>query len=122
MSNKQTTAQKRPKYVIINDCDAPQPRMVCQWIPGVGYCYMDRRDHKSDFDGMSGAEATPVESFGFVWVEDTDGYVRFYLADNPPHPVTATYRDGKPRRWQDRQEFFEWRQLKPGAIKVRKSA
>ena len=103
----------RPRYVIINDCDAPQPRMVCQLVPGIGYCYMDRRENKPDFDGMRGLEATPIESFGFRWAEDTDGMTRFYLSDVP---ATAVYSDGYPRNWQSSVEFFEWRTLKAEAI------
>ena len=45
----------RPKYVIVNEYDAPEPRMVCQWVPGVGYCYMDRTHGKSRYDGMTGS-------------------------------------------------------------------
>lgn len=104
----------KPRYVIINDTDAPEPRMVCQWVPGIGYCYMDRRNNKADFDGMSGREAMPIEAFGFSVAEDTDGFARFYLSERP---VTATYHDGDPRRWQSHQTFFEWRQLKAAAIR-----
>ena len=103
----------KPKYVIINDCDAPQPAMVCQLVKGIGYCYLDRRGTKPEHDGMTGTEATSVEAFGFRWAEDPDGMVRFYLSDQP---VTATYSDGEPRRWQSRDYGFEFRVLKPGAV------
>lgn len=99
---------QRPKYVIINDTDAPEPRMVCQWVPGIGYCYLDRRDHKSDYDGMRGTEATPVEQFGFAWTDNPDGSVSFYLSDKP---ATATYQDGEPRHWQSGTTRFEYRRL-----------
>jgi hypothetical protein len=98
------------KYVIINDTDAPEPRMVCQWVPGVGYCYLDRSGTKPDHDGMQGIEATPIEAFGFSYAEDSDGFVRFYRADRP---VTATYQDGEPRRWQSRVNGFEYRRIPP---------
>jgi hypothetical protein len=75
---------------------------------------MDRREHKSDFDGMRGHEATPIEAFGFLWVEDTDGVTRFYLSDITP---TATYGDGGPRAWQSRVGSFEWSTLKTGVVK-----
>ncbi len=107
----------KPRYAIINDCDAPQPRMVCQWVPGVGYCYMDRRENKADFDGMRGTEATKIEEFGFRWAEDPDGVTRFYLSGIPP---TASYRDGESRKWQSSVVSFEWRTLKAGAIEKRK--
>lgn len=98
----------KAKYVIIDDIDAPEPRMVCQWVPHIGYCYMDRRNNKADFDGMSGGEATPIEAFGFSVTEDRDGMVRFYRSDKPG---TATYSDGEPRRWQSYISFFEYKKL-----------
>lgn len=107
------------RYAIINDCDAPRPEMVCQWVPGVGYCYLDRRGTKPDHDGMKGAEATPVEAFGLVWAENPDGTVSFYRSERP---ATATYRDGVPRRWQHRDDSFEHRQLKVGAVQAREGA
>ena len=106
------------RYAIINDCDAPRPEMVCQWVAGVGYCYLDRRGTKPDHDGMTGAEATPVEAFGFVWAENPDGTVSFYRSERP---ATATYRDGVPRRWQSRAEAFEHRRLATGAVRARKA-
>lgn len=109
----------RSQYVIINDIDAPEPRMVCQWVPGIGYCYLDRRDNKPDHDGMRSTEATPIEAFGFVWAHNADGTVSFYLSDKP---VTATYRDGKARRWQSRSTGFEYRQLKAVAIRKAKAS
>ena len=96
----------KPKYVIINDTDAPQPNMVCQWVPEVGYCYMDRS--KATFDGMKGRGATPVEAFGVLWAEDSDGMTRFYPSEKPP---AATYQDGKPRRWHGITRSFEWKRL-----------
>jgi hypothetical protein len=112
------SGRSQPRYVILNDYDAPQPGMVCQWVPRIGYCYMDRRGNKADFDGMRGTEATPVEAFGFRWAEDRDGMTRFYLSDIPP---TASYRDGEPRRWQSSVESFEWRTLKGGAVATKKA-
>lgn len=107
MSDLNTTP---PKYVIINDIDAPQPNLVCQWVPGTGYCYLDRRDAKPRHDGMIGTEATPVEAFGWAIAEDEDGgsWVRFYRTERPS---TATYRDGEPRQWQHRGDYFEYKRL-----------
>ena len=104
----------RPKYAIINDVDAPEPRMVVQWVERVGYCSLDRRTNKADFDGMKGAEATDIRAFGFSWAENRDGTVSFYRNDLP---VTATYRDGEPRFWQSPAEFFEYSILKPSATR-----
>lgn len=97
----------RPKYAIINDTDAPHPNMVVQWVPNVGYCYMNRT--LSRHDGMQGSEATDIRAFGFSWAEDPDGVTRFYRNTLDP---TATYSDGEPRLWQPRSDFFEWRMIK----------
>lgn len=102
---------KRAKYVIINDYDAPEPNMICQWVPGKGYCYLDRCKPKPRHDGMSGNAATSLSAFGFKWSEGDGGIVSFYLADDPPLPVTATYHDGEPRRWQSALTYFEHRML-----------
>jgi hypothetical protein len=99
---------KPSRYVIINDIDAPEPRMVCQWVPRKGYCYLDRTRGKPQHDGMSGLDATSIEAFGFVWTDNPDNTVSFYLSTRP---VTATYSDGKSRRWQSRVESFEFRRL-----------
>ncbi len=104
----------KQKYVIINDCDAPQPRMVCQWVPGVGYCYLDRRQNKSAYDGMYGDAATPMEAFGFICRDDPDGTVSFYLSGEQP---TATYKDGQPRRWQSHATAFQRRRLTLSVVK-----
>jgi len=96
------------RYVIINEIDAPEPRMVCQWVPGLGYCYLDRSRNKPSHDGMSGVEATSVEAFGFAWTDNPDGTVSFYRSERA---VTATYRDGEPRRWQNSADSFEWPRL-----------
>lgn len=93
--------------------------MVCQWVPGVGYCYLDRRHNKPDFDGMNGAEATPMEAFGFVCRDDPDGTVSFFLSGDP---ATATYHDGKPRRWQSHSTAFQRRRLTLGVVKQKVKA
>lgn len=108
----------RPKYVIINETDAPIPSMVCQWVKGVGYCYMERHATKPQHDGMRGVEVTPVEAFGFEWAEDQDGMVRFYRSEHAP---TATYADGEPRAWQSRSDKFEFR-IMTAAAKPAKGA
>jgi hypothetical protein len=105
---------EKPLYAIINDTDAPEPRMVCQWMPGVGYCYLDRGRGKPDFDGMPGAKATSVEEFGFVCADNADGTVSFYRSDRP---VTATYDDGEPRQWQHHRDSFEFRKLTARDVK-----
>lgn len=100
----------RPKYVIISEYDAPRSFMVCQWVGGIGYCYLDRSNPvKKAFDGLGGSHATSVRAFGWEWAEDTDGYVRFYRTDAPP---SATYSDLEPRPWQGGESFFEFPMLR----------
>jgi hypothetical protein len=83
-------------------------------VPTIGYCYLDRRQRKPDFDGMKGDEATPIEAFGFVARDDPGGTVSFYLSGDP---ATATYSDGKPRRWQSHATAFQRRRLTLGVVK-----
>lgn len=104
------------RYVIINEIDAPQPEMVCQWVPGIGYCYLDRRGTKPNYDGMVGAEATPIEAFGFTWSENPNGTVIFRRSEAEP---SASYRDGVRRRWQSAADSFELRQIEAGEVKGR---
>jgi hypothetical protein len=105
------------KYVIINETDAPEPAMVCQWVSGIGYCYLDRREPKPRYDGMSGDAATPIEAFGFAWTEEkADGTVFIFWSGAP---VTATYSDGRLRRWQSDIVMFTHRQLVCGAMQKR---
>lgn len=98
----------KPRYAIINDIDAPEPRNVVQLVDRRGYCYLDGT--KRCYDGMTGTDATDVRAFGFSFAEDTDGMVRFYRNELVP---TAKYRDGEPRAWQSLQHSFEWRILTP---------
>tara|TARA_R110000868_G_scaffold129099_3_gene337564 strand:+ start:4324 stop:4656 length:333 start_codon:yes stop_codon:yes gene_type:complete len=92
----------KPKYVIIDDVDCPEPAMVAQWVPNTGYCYMDRIRNKPSFDGMVGSLATPLQTFGITWTE-TDEIVTFRSGGKS----FARYPDGMPRRWQS--EVEEWR-------------
>lgn len=97
----------KAKYVIINDCDAPQPAMVCQLVPGVGYCYLDRSGNKPSFDGMKGDEATSINTFGILVHEEADGTITFKATGKS----FALYPDGQPRRWQSSVSEFTHRKL-----------
>ncbi len=102
-------------YVIISDADCPEPAMVCQWVAGIGYCYLDRSwVGKTRHDGMQGKEATPIEAFGFTWTTNEDGIVEF----NKTGSEYAEYSDGKPRRWQSSIQSFKLSRLKIGAVQV----
>lgn len=88
----------QPRFVIINDSDAPSRRNVAQWVDGVGYCYMARDEYPNlkEFDGMQPLNPTPIEDFGFAILPRMDE-VAFVRAGES----VATYEDGKPRAWQD---------------------
>jgi hypothetical protein len=103
---------ERARYVIVSDADAPTPAMVCQWVDGVGYCYLDRRRNKPDHDGMQGDRATPIEAFGFSWNETASGIVSFWSSGR----CTAKYSDGESRRWQSPIFGFRCRVLKLGVV------
>lgn len=102
------------KYVIVSDYDAPQPDMVCQWVPAKRYCYLDRTRNKPNHDGMIGDEATPIEAFGFIWANNRDGTVSFYRT---VQPCTATYRDGVARRWQHPADKSTHKRLHKGSFR-----
>jgi hypothetical protein len=99
MAKKSTIDNSQPRFAIVNTADAPQRRMVCEWIPDIGYCYMMRQQepHLKDFDGMRPARPTPIESFGFA-VEIAGDEAIFTRTNDS----SATYEDGKLRPWQDR--------------------
>lgn len=95
-----------PRFVIINDSDAPAPHMVCQ-LTKIGYCYMDRysarRRHVKSYDGMRpGPTTTSMEDFGFE-ISERRGVVYFRKTSES----RATYRDGQSRHWQSCEEEFE---------------
>lgn len=81
--------------------------MVCQWVPGVGYCYLDRTGNKPSFDGMKGEEATPINTFGILVHEAKDGIITFQVTGKS----FARYPDGQPRRWQSSAPQFTHQRL-----------
>lgn len=90
----------RGTYVIMNDCDAPEARLVA-----VLTRYDDRKGiwhalYLATYTNMAapyGPRPTPLSAFGkaveWRWNE--------YRVVDTGSSVTATYRDGRPRRWQD---------------------
>lgn len=100
-------ADKRPpKYAIVNTVDAPTPEMVAQWIPGVGYCYLDRTGNKPSFDGMPADEATGINTFGITVFEHGDGPNKGKVDFLATGRSFARYHDGLPRLWQDSRHTF----------------
>ncbi len=95
---KKTQEPQPPRFAIMNTCDAPQRRMVCEWVPRVGYCYMMRNmePHMKVYDGMKPPKPTAIQDFGFD-VDIMNGEAIFQSF----RPSSATYEDGKMRDWQD---------------------
>ena len=92
------------RYVIVSDYDNPSAPLVAQYVDGIGYCYMGReiKPELRRFDGMTPSRPTNITDFGFAFRE-IDGIAYFEKLA----PSCATYRDGKPRRWQG-EESFRW--------------
>lgn len=92
-----------PRFAIVNTCDGPYKRMVCEWVDGVGYCYMDRIHDESlkKFDGMTPSRPTGMEVFGFRIVVGEKVAAFVQVSES-----SATYEDGKPRRWHDHHVDF----------------
>lgn len=90
----------KPRFVIVNTCDAPCWYHVAEWIEGIGYCYMARSlpkwKHLKTFDGMHPSRPTDVQDFGLA-IQVHNGQAVFVIVGES----SATYEDGKPRRWQD---------------------
>lgn len=102
----------QPKYAIVNEFDAPQPSLVAQWVPGKGYCYLDRS--KSMHDGMMGTRPTAIEDFGFEVIEHPDGSVTF----NKTRHSRATYASGGTRVWQSYIGEFTHQRLEVAVVPV----
>jgi len=96
---KKPPKRTAPKYAIVNDIDQPCKRLICELIDGL-YYYMGRVQDPSlkRFDGMNPEAPTGLEEFGFI-IEETGDRVQFDLPDIAF--VSATYPDGKSRKWQD---------------------
>lgn len=90
------------KYYILNTCDRPYPRHVCQLI-GDRLYYMDPElfpRYKEGFPMTQ--ERTPMEEFGFEITEDEEkGKVIF----NKTWLSRAKYEDGHDRDWQGDNHF-----------------
>lgn len=93
-----------PVLGIIDDCDAPEPRMVVvvMWSGRVGgykWEYVDRRQaarYQRGFTKKFPERFTSLKTFGVAPLFRNDGALRFERFG----PSQATYHDGKPRNWQ----------------------
>jgi hypothetical protein len=89
------------KLRIVNSMDRPCPRLVAEERADglLYYIHPDIRDNKS-YHGMSAAEATPLEHFGFE-VEVHPGFILCVQV----RKSTATYPSGASREWQGNSYF-----------------
>lgn len=94
----------RGTYVIMNDVDCPEAMLVA-----VLTRYDDRKGiwhalylaRATNMAAPYGSQPTPLHQFAqrVEWAAD----FRAYRVVPTGEAVTATYRDGKPRQWQDRR-------------------
>lgn len=86
------------KFFIINDFDRPHEKLVmAEYGDCLRYIHAENKECAPLYKPK---DATPIEEFGFdVFV--SDNVVKFKKA----RESTATYRDGRPRRWQGSLEF-----------------
>lgn len=89
------------KYYIVNEYDRPDGERIAEKRENGKFYYMhpSLRNVKQ-FHGMTPTNPTPIEDFGIVW-SVVDGVFHGKLTN----PSIATYKDGKPRRWQGWEEF-----------------
>ena len=96
-----TEGLTRGTYVIMNDIDCPEARLVAVLTRYDDIKGIWRALYLAAYTNMSapyGPGPTPISAFGkgVEWSGDA------YRVVDTGQPVTATYRDGKPRSWQDR--------------------
>lgn len=108
---------RRGMFVILNDVDAPEARMVAvltSYNDLVGFWrarYLSTFTHRATCIAQLWTP-TPLETFGVRLVFAGDRYQCI-----PIGPSRAAYEDGKPRRWQDRCPG-RWHPLRDGAAKL----
>lgn len=91
------------EFYIVNDVDRPCPEHVAQRRGDrIHYIHRDLRDREAYSEGFPLDRATPLGDFGIEVVADgPSGIAKFVLRRN----CTATYADGRPRKWQGRTMF-----------------
>jgi hypothetical protein len=107
---------KRGTLVIVNDCDAPEARLVAILTSFDARAGQWRARYLSTFPYRAlccADEPTPVADFG-VLIEFSGDRFRCLQV----RPSAARYRDGKPRAWQDRNPGA-WRELRSSATAQR---
>lgn len=99
--------------VIINDCDAPEARMVavlCRFDARIGLWHARYLSTYTLNGKCSGYRPTPLCDFGVALDVQGAGYRCRRTGSS-----RATYPDGMPRDWQDRSGR-EWWTLRSGVM------
>ena len=94
------SAPKPPRFAIVNTLDGPCRNMICEWVNGIGYCYMRRSVavHLKCYDGMKPTRPTSIEDFGFEILVDEFAREAHFIRRGRS---VATYEDGSHLDWQD---------------------
>lgn len=107
----------RGTYVIMNDVDCPEARLVAVLtryddVKGVWHAL-----YLATYTNMIapyGQCPTPLSAFGkkVEWKQDE------YRVVSTGEPCTATYKDGRPRRWQDCFGEDRWWEARRRTVKA----
>lgn len=108
----------RGTYVIMNDIDCPEAMLVAvltRYDAKTGIWHAYYLAQATNMASPYGPEPTPLDRFA-QRVEWGPEFETFRVVPTG-EPVTATYRDGKPRAWQDRRGGAErwWHARKAAA-------
>lgn len=97
-----------PQLYILDDHDQPCAKLLVHRMSDgtFRYCHPQMRNVKQ-YHGMTPTSPTPIQDFG-VYIKYEKGTIYGELQQ----PSIATYRDGKPRRWQGEQSF-QFNYIKP---------
>lgn len=88
-------------YWIVNQTDKPCERLITEERDGsLFYIHPEMREEWKD-QPMSMSDATPLSDFG-IQTKQGDGWL---VGVCFPNRCTATYPDGKPRKWQGSRIF-----------------
>ena len=106
----------RGTYVIMNDCDAPEGKLVAvltRYDDKRGFWHALYLSPQTNMAAPRGGRPTPLSDFAktLEWRDDEYRIIDTY------EPVTARYRDGMPRAWQD-HSGVKWRASRPRARKA----
>ena len=89
------------EFFIVNDFDRPWEELITERrSDGLLYYIHPRLRNKREYHGMNPTNPTPLKDFG-ITVEVEDGQFKGQYTHSP----SATYRDGKLRRWQGSTHF-----------------